>query len=424
MLSLLHVLTPYFSRASRIRCDGTKSCANCATKNKTCTYTKSNRGGPRVSRKSSAPSANHSSTSKPPTPPREDLRSQQSTFENPDDAFWDLTPMILPGAGLKDVDSDLIFDSIFSGRPQNIDFDTEYELMDVNMSSTVSQTPICRAYNSDKAMLVLGHLLKSWHLHLTHIPALTLLLAILNIQFTFTISPSLTLLAFKFSIVPSPLACSLLRSCSHFDLQFDSYTLGGCLTNRNCRLNAYYIFIHSYFPILPPPDSDLVADEPSTFETNDFEPSSPLSLALSAILVLIPHPEDPDPRLPESTLLRRQKAHMWAEAAMDAVEIESEMLASSLSPGEALSGEPESFCRKPFHSRTLVELEGLLAYLVLSVYEYAQRGNIAKMRNRASQAYDAAIRLSIHEGSNSIHDDQFSEARRRAWWMTVCHNFR
>ena len=104
---------------------------------------------------------------------------------------------------------------------------------------------------------------------------------------------------------------------------------------------------------------------------------------------------------------------------MDAIEIESEMLASSLSPGDALSSDPESFQRQPFHPRTPLEIEGLLAYLVLSVYEYAQRGNIAKCRNRASQAYDAAIRLSLHEGSKTIDEDRFSESRRRAWWMTV-----
>lgn len=187
----------------------------------------------------------------------------------------------------------------------------------------------------------------------------------------------------------------------------------------HCSLNAYYIFIHPYFPILPPPVNELFVDEPLASDPTHLELSSPISLALSAILVLIPHPDDPDPRRPESVLLRRQKAHSYAQSAMDAVEIESEMLASSLSPGDALSSDPETFSREAFHPRTPIEIESLLAYLVLSVYEYAQRGNIAKCRNRASQAYDAAIRLSLHEGSKTIVDDNFSESRRRAWWMTV-----
>ena len=104
---------------------------------------------------------------------------------------------------------------------------------------------------------------------------------------------------------------------------------------------------------------------------------------------------------------------------MDAVEIDSEMLASSISPGDALSSDPEMFHRDPFHPKTPIELESLLTYLVLSIYEYAQRGNIARMRNRASQAYDAAVRWSLQEGSNTLVDDHFSESRRRAWWMTV-----
>ena len=185
------------------------------------------------------------------------------------------------------------------------------------------------------------------------------------------------------------------------------------------RLNAYYIFIHPYFPILPPPESDILVDNPLASDEIDFELSSPISLALSAILVLIPHPDDPDPKRPESVLLRRQKSYSYAQSAMDAIEIESEILESSLSPGDALSADPDLLYREPFHPRTPIELESLLAYLILSVYEYAQRGNIAKMRNRASQAYDTAIRLSLHEGSNTIHHDEFSEARRRAWWMTL-----
>ena len=44
------------------------------------------------------------------------------------------------------------------------------------------------------------------------------------------------------------------------------------------------------------------------------------------------------------------------------------------------------------------------------------------MRNRASQAFDAATRLSLQEESDDSSDEHFlKEARRRAWWMTyVC----
>lgn len=105
---------------------------------------------------------------------------------------------------------------------------------------------------------------------------------------------------------------------------------------------------------------------------------------------------------------------------MESVEIESEMLASFDLPGDALGGDQSSFRREPFHPSTPIEIEGMLAFLVLSIYEYAQRGNLVKMRNRSSQALDAATRLSLHEEDISCYPDQFTEARRRAWWMTVC----
>jgi hypothetical protein len=64
-----------------------------------------------------------------------------------------------------------------------------------------------------------------------------------------------------------------------------------------------------------------------------------------------------------------------------------------------------------------VELEGLLALLILSVYEYVQRGNLLKMRYRAGQALAIALDKSLYA---QMGNDETSEARRRAWWMTVC----
>lgn len=51
------------------------------------------------------------------------------------------------------------------------------------------------------------------------------------------------------------------------------------------------------------------------------------------------------------------------------------------------------------------------------MYEYAQRGNIVKMRDRASQALMRAMNLPLHDRGTEI--DGFAEARRRTWWMTV-----
>lgn len=182
-------------------------------------------------------------------------------------------------------------------------------------------------------------------------------------------------------------------------------------------LNAYYIFIHPYFPILPPPVTKLKVDDPAS-ESNFFEPASPLAMALMAILVLIPHPEDEYPDSDESVCLRRQRAHSFSQMAMESIEIETELLESVTNPSEALDHRRPSIDREKLHPCLPVDLEGVLGHVLLSIYEYAQRGNLAKMRNRASQAYDAAIRLGLHDISD-LSLNEYTEARRRAWWMTV-----
>ncbi|KAL4890223.1 C6 zinc finger domain protein [Aspergillus ambiguus] len=192
-------------------------------------------------------------------------------------------------------------------------------------------------------------------------------------------------------------------------------------------LNAYYDFIHHYFPILPPrvspasPDRPLdgagsFSDSPTDEPVLLYRPRSPLSLALSAILALIPHPNDPESSLPLSVVRRRTYAQTFAQMANSAIESDCELQASSTDPSHALSTERPLIDRQPFHARTPVELESILALLVLSIYEYNQRGNLLKMRYRAGQALAIALDMSLHALGEEY--DDFAEARRRAWWMT------
>ncbi|PWY84948.1 C6 zinc finger domain protein [Aspergillus heteromorphus CBS 117.55] len=192
-------------------------------------------------------------------------------------------------------------------------------------------------------------------------------------------------------------------------------------------LNAYYDFIHHYFPIFPPrvtpptPDQPLdcigsFTESPSEKPILAFSSQSPLSLALSAILALIPHPNDPEPSGPASVIRRRTYAQTFAQLANASIESDCELHASSTDPAEALSSERPLLDRKPIHSRTPVELECVLALLVLSIYEYTQRGNLLKMRYRAGQALAIALDMSLHALGDEY--DDFAEARRRAWWMT------
>ncbi|OQD81509.1 hypothetical protein PENANT_c027G02332 [Penicillium antarcticum] len=189
-------------------------------------------------------------------------------------------------------------------------------------------------------------------------------------------------------------------------------------------LNAYYDFIHNYFPILPPRVSPPCRDRPLNVpvpgpNTSEpmmmYRPRSPLSLAISAILALIPHPSDLEPSSAASVIQRRAYAHSFAQLANSTIEAECDLDLSATDPGQALSATRPFVGRERFHSRTPVDLESLLALLVLSVYEYAQRGNLLKMRYRAGQALAIALDKSLHA---QMGNDEFSEARRRAWWLT------
>ena len=198
-------------------------------------------------------------------------------------------------------------------------------------------------------------------------------------------------------------------------------------SNTRSSLNAYYDFIHSYFPILPPRASPPYRDRPlqcpvscsspSAEPLMMYRPRSPLSLAIAAVLALIPHPDDPEPSSPTSVLQRRTYAHTFAQLANSIIEAECDLELSSTDPGQALSSSRPSISRERLHARVPEDLETLLALLILSVYEYTQRGNLLKMRYRAGQALALALDKSLHA---DLEEDEFSEARRRAWWMTVC----
>jgi hypothetical protein len=149
-----------------------------------------------------------------------------------------------------------------------------------------------------------------------------------------------------------------------------------------------------------------------------YRPRSPLSLAISAILALIPHPDDPESSSAASVLQRRTYAHTFAQLANSIIETECDLELSSTDPGQALSSARPSVNRERLHPMTPEDLETLLALLILSVYEYSQRGNLLKMRYRAGQALALALDKSLHCCTDN---DEFSEARRRAWWMTVNH---
>ncbi|PYI08373.1 Zn(II)2Cys6 transcription factor [Aspergillus sclerotiicarbonarius CBS 121057] len=181
-------------------------------------------------------------------------------------------------------------------------------------------------------------------------------------------------------------------------------------------INAYYVFIHPYFPLLPPPAVPQYGDQSVTLNIEashanasllPFWPSSSLGLALAAILALIPPPGDVHGADDGAVTLRRSYADLYARSALesseDSLESSSEM---DLAKGP----------RSTLHPDIPRKMEPVLALGLLSLYECCQRGNVAKMRVRANQALTVAMDLSLHTQQSPT--DCF-DARRRCWWGTI-----
>ncbi|KAJ5636191.1 uncharacterized protein N7484_009504 [Penicillium longicatenatum] len=191
-------------------------------------------------------------------------------------------------------------------------------------------------------------------------------------------------------------------------------------------LNAYYIYMHPYFPLLPPPPNPQYEDRSTFFQPSKqfdepkksdlpYWPVSSLSLALSAILVLIPPIPDSSSMNEPAVFLRRSYAQLFAQAALISVEREID----ELSPASSINiiGASPSQEQSALHPKIPLQLDPILALVVLAMYEYCQRGNVSRMRARINHAITTAMDLCLHDlGSTST---EYSEAQRRAWWMIV-----
>ncbi|KAE8415035.1 hypothetical protein BDV36DRAFT_285681 [Aspergillus pseudocaelatus] len=127
-------------------------------------------------------------------------------------------------------------------------------------------------------------------------------------------------------------------------------------------------------------------------------------LALSAILSLIPPPQDPQPSGECHVWMRRAYARLYAQAALIRAEKEIDDLVSPNNP-TSYAEDDRLHVELPF------QLYPVLALVALSIYEYCQCGNVSRMRTRANQAITTAMDLGFHN-----LDSNASEAHRRAWW--------
>ncbi|RAL14748.1 Zn(II)2Cys6 transcription factor, partial [Aspergillus homomorphus CBS 101889] len=185
-------------------------------------------------------------------------------------------------------------------------------------------------------------------------------------------------------------------------------------------LNAYYIFIHPFLPLLPPPVAPLRPDIPQVYQPSPGEagavdqsclsylPMSCLSLALSAILALIPPPQDGNPTDPCCAWLRRSYSNLFAQSALDSAEH------AIVEPHESLLAPGPSDYDRRFHPDLPANLHPILTFMVLGVYDCCQNGHIQRMRMRVNQAITTAMDNSLHRLAESA-----SEAQRRAWWIAI-----
>jgi hypothetical protein len=123
-----------------------------------------------------------------------------------------------------------------------------------------------------------------------------------------------------------------------------------------------------------------------------------------------------NPSRPSYIASRRKHAQQLAQRCLTMIEDETDM-PQDLSPSIALAYRTAAPQRQPFHQHVPIELEGVLSLCLLAIYEYTQRGNIRKMQDRAGQALVSALNMSLHNQTDSTAC--FTEAKRRAWWMTV-----
>ncbi|RJE26746.1 ZnII2Cys6 transcription factor [Aspergillus sclerotialis] len=183
-------------------------------------------------------------------------------------------------------------------------------------------------------------------------------------------------------------------------------------------VNAYYHHLHASLPLLPPPIY-LHPDEPNSFQPAPedatavklsllpHEPKTSFTLALSAILVLIPPHRDQGLFEHFSVWLRGSYAQLFAHCALSMAEKEIEEAGLT----RTRSDHP---VEGRLHPHLPPQLHPVLALVFLSVYEYCHCGNIYRMRIRANQAVTTAMDYSLHQlGGDAL------EAQRRAWWSAV-----
>ena len=114
-----------------------------------------------------------------------------------------------------------------------------------------------------------------------------------------------------------------------------------------------------------------------------------------------------------SILIRRSYAQLFAQAALSNAEKETD----DIRPIKHVDAAGVAPSCSSLHAHVPSQLDPILSLVVLAIYEYCQRGNVSRMRARVNQAVTTAMDISLHNLGTPT--TEYSEAQRRAWWMTV-----
>lgn len=127
-------------------------------------------------------------------------------------------------------------------------------------------------------------------------------------------------------------------------------------------------------------------------------PESPFLLAAETILVLVPHPLDPNPKSSSSKRLRTSASAALGKRTMQAIE-------AILSSNERSMEVPQAFA-------------------MLSMWEWGNAGNLQLNRQRANQAIQVLMEMGVNELDKGVFNggralegqDWRKDMARRTWW--------
>lgn len=164
-----------------------------------------------------------------------------------------------------------------------------------------------------------------------------------------------------------------------------------CTSTNVNRFRCYYNDVHPFLPVMPPRHflSEILAT---------LRPESPFLLAAETIMVLVPHPLDPNPKSSNSKRLRTAASAALGKRTMEVIE-------SILASNERSMEVPQAFA-------------------MLSMWEWGNAGNLQLNRLRANQAIQVLMEMGVNEmdkgstsGGRALEgQDWRKDMARRTWW--------